>query len=104
MFQLSLSDLCVVGGHFCLNLRRYLGVVLMSFGDNFTLAFIFSDGIDSMRFIACSIFAFALGAIAAQAAETAAPASADPVTPFDMRRVARKIEPELKGDPARLSQ
>jgi cell wall-associated NlpC family hydrolase len=68
------------------------------------LAIVFFDWIDSMRLIACSIFACALGAISAQATETTAPATAEPVVPFDMKRVARKIEPDLKGDSARLSQ
>jgi len=38
------------------------------------------------------------------AAETSAPASADPVEPADMRRVAKRIEPELEGQPERLPQ
>ncbi|HEX4415880.1 MAG TPA: C40 family peptidase [Lacipirellulaceae bacterium] len=56
----------------------------------------------SMRMIAISMAAWALSAVVARAAETAA--TAEPVMPPDMRRVARKIEPDLKGDPARLAQ
>ena len=43
-------------------------------------------------------------AITLRAAETTAAPSAEPVEPADMRRVARKIEPELEGRPERLSQ
>src|SRR6478752_2324827 len=55
-----------------------------------------------MRLLVISMAAWALSSVVARAAETGP--TAEPVMPPDMRRVARKIEPELKGDPARLSQ
>lgn len=55
-----------------------------------------------MRMIVISMVGWALSAVIARAADTAA--TAEPVMPPDMRRVARKIEPDLKGDPARLAQ
>jgi hypothetical protein len=55
-----------------------------------------------MRLLVISMAAWALSSVVARAAETGP--TAEPVMPPDMRRVARKIEPELKGDPARLAQ
>src|SRR4051812_12249663 len=45
-----------------------------------------------------------LGVTTGQAAESASPATADPEIPGGLARVARRIEPDLKGDPERLSQ
>lgn len=39
-----------------------------------------------------------------RADETNAPATAEPVKPFDLRRIAGKIEPDLVGKPERLPQ
>jgi hypothetical protein len=52
--------------------------------------------------ILISMVAWAFSVVIARATDTGP--SGEPVTPPDMRRVARKIEPELKGDPTRLAQ
>jgi hypothetical protein len=50
------------------------------------------------------IFFCAVCTMAGRAAETAAPATAEPEKPGDLQRVARKIEPELAGKADRLPQ
>jgi gamma-D-glutamyl-L-lysine dipeptidyl-peptidase len=57
-----------------------------------------------MRCFAVLIAMCLFGVTAGRAAESAAPATAEPEKPGDLRRVARRVEPELKGDPERLSQ
>ena len=57
-----------------------------------------------MRVLASLIALCMFGVTAGRAAEPAAQATADPEMPPDLRRVARRVEPELKGDPERLAQ
>ena len=43
-------------------------------------------------------------AMLARADEAVSPPTGEPVTPADMKRLARRIEPDLAGKPDRLSQ
>ncbi len=57
-----------------------------------------------MRVLASLIALCLFGVAVGRAAETTGQPTAEPEMPPDLRRVARRVEPELKGDPERLTQ